>query len=143
METPYEVIAHWTFYSVSEVQKLAKAGRAPGPHLPVRTRYTGQRLSNGPMRSWWTLRTGSAGWSEPPWVSPFCALGRVGQDNVSITWGKPLSLRNLPKKTASDFDKLAKLQPPGYSHFVQETCMKQPCINIALGCSYKNEDELA
>ena len=52
METPYEVIAHWTFYSVSEVQKLAKAGRAAGLHLPVRTRYTGQRLSNGPMGPW-------------------------------------------------------------------------------------------
>ena len=44
METPYEVIAHWTFYSVSEVQKLAKAGRAAGVHLPVRTRYTGPTL---------------------------------------------------------------------------------------------------
>ena len=45
METPYEVIAHWTFYLVAE------AGRAAGVHLPVRTRYTGQRLWNGPMRS--------------------------------------------------------------------------------------------
>ena len=137
------MIAHWTFYSVSEVQKLAKAGRAAGVHLPVRTRYTGQRLSNGPMRSWWTLRTGSAGWSEPPWVSPFCVLG--GSDRIMyLLYGvKPLSLRNLPKKTASDFDKLAKLQPLGYSHFVQETCMKQPCINIASGCSYKNEDAMA
>ena len=28
METPYEVIAHWTFYSVSEVQKTGEGGES-------------------------------------------------------------------------------------------------------------------